>query len=191
MAGMAARNPKSTARDMLISMGVILVPVLLIVLFFTQSPDQEPETVDVAGTLARARAESPYPLLEAQGLGDDWTPVRVAFAADGQPWITSEPAVGDSWQVGYLSPDGIYFGVQQRNDGEAQFVSTVTRGATPVGGEVQAAGRTWERYESSDGRTRSLVSETDDVTSVVTADTDFMELEAFAGTLVEVEPDPN
>ncbi|SHJ73048.1 Protein of unknown function [Tessaracoccus bendigoensis DSM 12906] len=189
MTGMAAHNRKSTARDMFISMAVIMVPVLLIVWFFTQTTDHDPEAADIAGVLTRARAESPYPLLVAQGLGDDWTPVRVAFAKDGQPWITKDPAVGDSWQVGYLSPDGTYFGVQQRNDGGARFIASVTRDGAPVGGEVDAAGRSWERFESSDGRTRSLVSETDNVTSIVTADTDFLELEAFAATLAQVELD--
>ena len=185
-----ARNQNSRARDMIISMAVILVPVLLIVFFFTQPADQEREKADVAGMLTRAKAESPYPLLRSEGLGDDWTAVRVAWAKDGDPWITSEPADGDSWQVGYLSPDEIYYGVQQRNRDVARFIDTVTREGKPVGGEVELAGRTWERYESDDGRTRSLVSTTDDVTSVVTADTDFVELEAFAGTLVEVAPSP-
>lgn len=173
---------------MLISMGVILIPVVALVLFFTQPAEQKPQSVDVAGTLARARAESPFPLLEAQGLGDDWTAVRVAFARDGEPWITSEPAAGDSWQVGYLSPDEVYFGVQQRNDDESQFIDTVTRDGRAVGGSVEAAGREWQRYESKDGRTMSLVSETDEVTSVVSADTDFVALEAFASMLVAVGP---
>ena len=186
MAGMAAHNPKSRSRDMIISMSVILVPVLLLVFFFTRPAEQTPERVDVASMLERAQAEGSYPLLEAQELGEGWVPVRVAFAADGEAWITGEPADGDSWQVGYLSPDEIYFGVQQRNDNEAQFVDTVTRDGSAVGGEVEAVGRSWQRYESKDGRTRSLVSERDGVTSVISADTDFVQLEAFAAHLVEV-----
>ena len=173
---------------MIISMGVILIPVVLIVWFFTQPAEQKPASVDVAGTMERARAQSPYALLEAKGLGGDWTPIRVAFAKDGEPWITSEPATGDSWQVGYLSPDEIYFGVQQRNDDVVQFIASTTREGRAVGGAVEAAGRQWERYESKDGRTRSLVSKRDDVTSVVSADTDFLNLEAFASMLVAVEP---
>jgi len=174
---------------MVISLAVILVPVLLIVLFFTDSPDDRPEAVDIAPVLARAQAESAYPLLVAEGLDPAWTPARVAFAADGDTWIDSRPAVGDSWQVGYLSPEGIYFGVQQRNRSETSFIDDVTRDGVAMGGQVEAAGLTWERFESQDGRTRSLVSQGSDSTAVVTADTDFLELEAFASTLVRVAPE--
>lgn len=185
-----ARNQNSRARDMIISMAVILVPILVLVFVFTQPSEQKAERADVAGMLERATTESPYPLLVAEGLGDDWTPTRVAWAKDGTPFITSKPADGNSWQVGYLSPEAIYYGVQQRDRGAAAFVSSVTREGKDMGGGVEAAGRTWTRYESKDGRTRSLVSESGDVTSIVTADTDFVKLEAFAGTLAEVAPRP-
>ena len=173
---------------MIISMAVILVPVLLLVLFYARPGDQKVEEVSVAETFEVARAQSPYALLQAEGLGEGWSPVRVAWALDGNPWITNEPAEGDSWQVGYMSPDGVYHGVQQRNDNEARFIDATTREGRAVGGQVEFAGRTWDRYESEDGRTRSLVSEGDDDVAIVTADADFIELEAFAASLVEVAP---
>jgi hypothetical protein len=113
-----ARNPNTRSRDMFLSMAVIVVPVLLLVWFFSSPGEEEPQRVDVAAQLKRATVESPYPLLVAEGLGSGWVPVRAAWALEGQPWITGEPAEANSWQVGYLSPDGIYFGVQQR-DGSA------------------------------------------------------------------------
>ena len=186
---MAARNPKARTRDMVISLAVILIPVLLIVAFFSLPADDAPEAVDVAPVLARAQTASPYPLIVAEGLDAGWTPVRAAFAADGDAWIDSRPAVGDSWQVGYLSPEGTYFGVQQRNASETAFIDDITRDGVAMGGQVDAAGRTWERFESRDGRTRTLVSLGDDSTAVVAADTDFLELEAFAALLVQVVPD--
>lgn len=195
MAPMARSNPKSGARDMIISMAVILVPVLVLVLLFSAPGDADNPVgasatpkVDIPRVLEIAEAESPYPLLVAGGLDDGWIPLRVGWAQDGGTWITGEPAVGDSWQVGYLGPDGIYYGVQQRNAVAPAFITATTREGRAVGGEVDLVGRTWLRYESKDGRTRSLVSERDDSTAVVSADTDFMKLEAFTATLVEVGP---
>ena len=187
MAAMA-RNPNTRSRDMFLSMAVIVVPVLLLVWFFSSPGEEEPQRVDVAAQLKRATVESPYPLLVAEGLGSEWVPVRAAWALEGQPWITGEPAEANSWQVGYLSPDEVYFGLQQRDGAEVAFVRSATREGHAVGGEVEAAGRSWERYESSDGRTRSLVSEGEADTAVVAADADFVALEAFAATLTEVAP---
>ena len=185
MARMARRNPKNRSRDMVISMTVLLVPIALIVWWFTLNPEPKPEVVDVGATLTRAEAESPYPVLRAGDLGEGWAPVRVAWAKEGDQWITSEPAEGNWWQVGYLSPEEIYYGVQQRDGGAGAFVADTTRDGCPLGDAVELAGRTWERYESGDGRTRSLVHEDEVVTSIVTADTDFTALEAFAATLTE------
>lgn len=182
-----ARNPNSRSRDMVISMAVIVIPVLLLV-FFSSPGEEEPQRVDVAAQLKRATVESPYPLLVAEGLGEGWTPVRAAWATEGQPWITGEPAEANSWQVGYLSPDEIYFGLQQRDGAETAFVRAATREGHAVGGEVVAAGRSWERYESKDGRTSSLVSAGEADTAVIAADADFVALEAFAATLTEAAP---
>ncbi len=185
MARMARRNSAARPRDMVISMAVLLVPIALIVWWFTVTPDPRPEAVDVDATLTRAVAESPYPVLRAEGLGEGWLPVRVAWARQGDPWITNEPATGNWWQVGYLSPEEVYVGVQQRDGAVGDFVSATTREGRSLGGSVDVAGRSWELYESDDGRTRSLVHVADDVTSIVTADTDFTELETFAAALVE------
>lgn len=185
---MAPRNPRARSRDMVISMAVIMVPLLVIMWFFTSDPGEDVERVDVAPVLAKAQEESPYPLLVAEGLDEGWIPLRVAWAKDGQPWITSQPADGNSWQVGYLSPEQVYFGVQQRDDAVRAAVDTITRKGSVIGDEVQLIGRAWERYESQDGRTRSLVNIDGEVASIVTADAGFPELEAFASTLVEVAP---
>lgn len=198
MARMAARNPKSNARDMIISMAVILIPVILLVYFFSSPGDADDPMagdsaspkVNVAQTLEWATSEASFPLLYPAGLGEDWTPMRVGWAKDGNKWITGEAADGDSWQVGYLGPDEIYYGVQQRggSGSGSAFITTTTREGSAVGGEADLAGHTWARYESKDGRTRSLVSKEDDWVAIVSADTDFMSLEAFAATLVEAAP---
>ncbi|MCC2593557.1 DUF4245 domain-containing protein [Tessaracoccus sp. OS52] len=182
---MAGRNPNAKPRDMAISMLVLLVPIALIAWFFTMDPEPEVEAVDVAAVLATAEEESPYPVLRAVNLPEDWIPTRVAWAADGERWINGEPAVGNSWQLGYLAPNEIYVGLQQRDRSPLQFLEQVTREGRPEEGEVELAGREWERWVSLDGRTRSLVWRDGDLAAAVTGDTDFAQLEAFAGSLSE------
>lgn len=180
---MAGRNPNARARDMVISMAVILVPLALIAWLFTNDPDPQVEAVDVAPVLARAEAESPYPVLRAVALPADWTPVRVAWATDGNLWITDEPAVGNSWQLGYLAPNGVYLAVQQRDRAVESFVSDITQQGRRQGATTEVAGRTWEHWTSDDDRTRSLVWRDGDMVAVVSGNADFEQLDAFAGTL--------
>lgn len=177
----------SRTRDMVISMAVLLIPVFLIVALFTVPAEPHRPTANVASTLQKARAQSPYPLLVPERLGKGWTATRVAWARQGQRWITGEPATANSWQVGYLSPEGIYYGVQQRDAGASEFIAAVTREGLTIDGDVSASGRTWKRYESPDGRTRSLVNRHGRTVSIVTADTGFADLEAFASSLKAVE----
>ncbi len=183
MADMARPNAKSQSRDMIISMAVLLVPILVIVWLFTDNPEPQAEAVDVAPLLARAEAESPYAILRANNLPEPWKPVRVAWAADGENWMGGEPADGNSWLVGYLGPDGIYYGVQQKDRNERLFIADVTRDGEPTGETVQALDRSWEAYESEDGRTTSLVARDGDVVSIVAADTDLEAVEAFVTSL--------
>lgn len=180
---MAGRRQKSNVRDMALSMLVLLVPIVLIALFFTQNPEPSAEAVDVGPVLARAEAESPYPVLRAVNLPEGWVPTRVAWAKDGKPWIDSEPAVGDSWQLGYLAPNGIYVGLQQRNRAVDGFIRTMTRDGSAADEPVDVGGRTWERWTSQDDRTRSLVWRDRDMVAIVTGDAPFEQLEAFAGAL--------
>lgn len=180
-----ARNPNARSRDMIISLAVIAIPIVLIMALFTRTPEPDTEAIDLRPFLQRAQAESPYPVLIADGLGDGWLPLRASWAEKGKQWITADPALGNSWQVGYFSPEEIYYGVLQRDAAGVDLIRTATREGKEIGEPVTVGGREWARYESSDERTRSLVHEQGEVTTVVSADVPFTDLEAFASTLVE------
>ncbi len=169
---------------MVISMAVIMIPLLLISWIFTNDPAPTVERVEVAPVLAQAEENSPYPVLRTENLPDDWVPTRVAWAQDGGQWITDEPAVGNSWQLGYLAPNGIYVAVQQRDRGVESFVADVTQDGRREPEVSEVGGRTWERWLSRDEVTRSLVWRDGDMVAVVTGDTDYTQLEIFAGSLV-------
>ncbi len=184
MGAMAGRNSQARARDMVISMAVIMIPLLLITWVFTNDPEPAAEQVDVAPVLEQAEQNSPYPVLRATDLPAEWMPTRVAWAEDGNQWITGQPAVGNSWQLGYLAPNGIYVAVQQRDRGVGAFVADVTQDGRRESEVSEIAGRTWEHWISRDEISRSLVWRDGEMTAVVTGDTDYAQLEAFAGSLV-------
>lgn len=168
---------------MIISMVVLLVPLALITWLFTNNPKAEVVPVDVAPVLARAEKESPYPILRATNLPAEWVPTRVAWAADGDVWITETPAVGNSWQLGYLDPNGIYVAVQQRDRAVETFIADVTQEGRRQPEVTELAGRTWEHWVSGDDRTRSLVWRDGDMVAVVAGNSGFDQLDAFAGSL--------
>lgn len=164
-------------------MAVIVVPLLVVTWFFTQNPAEEVESVDPAPHVERAREQSPYPVLAPQGLPDGWVPLRVRWARDGEAWITGEPAVGNSWQLGYLNPDGVYIAVQQRDRSPQQFVDQLSRDGVRESEVSSLAGREWERWTSLDDRTRSLVWRDGQMVAVVTGDTSYEVLDTFAASL--------
>lgn len=184
MGVMAGKKPQARARDMVISLAVILIPLLLITWIFTNDPQPSVEPVDVAPVLEQAEQNSPYPILRATALPPEWVPVRVAWAEDGNQWITSVPAVGNSWQLGYLTPNGIYVAVQQRDRETSAFVAEVTQDGRRESEVSEIEGRTWEHWISRDEVSRSLVWRDGDMVAVVTGDTDYAQLDAFVGSLV-------
>lgn len=165
------------------SLAVILVPILIITVFFTRYLDDAPVTVvDYQPVLAQARADAPYPVLAPSGLASDWRPTRVSWLKVGDPGLNRVPSVRNLWQLGYLSPDNIYFGVAQGDLQPQSLIDDQSREGLPDG-DSQVKDATWKRLVSSDDRTRSLVLASPDVTTIVVGDTSYEDLETFAGTL--------
>lgn len=175
---MARQKRQASAGDMIRSLLVILVPLVIISFLFTRNVDDHPvEAVDPVPVLTQARAEAPYPVLAPANLPAEWVPTRVAWEPDGYDGAPPR----QFWQIGYLSPDRIYLAVNQSPDTDP-LVGPQTRDGVPDG--VSTIGDTaWERRVSADGRTRSLVLITKQVSTVIVGDTDYAALEAFAGTL--------
>lgn len=162
---------------MIRSLAVLLIPVLVITVLFTRDPEKQPgaEPVDWGPVHAQAVDQAEFPVLAPQNLPAEWTPVRVN-------WDPGERGRDQRWLIGWLSPQQIYFAVEQSNAATQPFVEDVTREGVTDGSST-VAGTTWQRYRSSDERTRALVRVDDQVTTVVVADSSYEALEAFAGTL--------
>lgn len=180
---MATPRPNPTVRDMIVAIAVLLVPVLLISWWFTRVPEPPVTVVDWRPLLADAQAASPYPVAHPEALPETWTCVRARWTPKGEAGVGGRPVPGNTWQLGFLTPERVYLGIDQRDDKPADLISSASRQGSPDGTST-VAGRTWARYVSADGRTRALVAEASGATVVLSGDVPYGQLEAFAATLV-------
>ena len=73
-----------------------------------------------------------------------------------QPGLDQKPAIGNTLQLGFLNPDQIYIGLDERDADPQGLIRDATRGGT-ADGESQLGGEPWQRFVSDDDRTRALV----------------------------------
>jgi hypothetical protein len=182
--GAVARNKKpANSGDMVRTLLVILVPLVIITVFFSRYLDDYPvRTVDWQPVLAQAREQAPYQVLAPKDLPSTWRPTQVTWVATGQPHLNDQASVRNLWQLGYLDPEDDFISVNQGDAQPDDFISDTTRDGV-VDGRSTVGDQSWVRYLSEDERTRSLVWSTPQVTTIVVGDTTYEALESFAGTL--------
>ncbi len=179
---MAARRPSPTVPQMLAAVAALLIPVVLIYLWFSRIPEPKATAVDWQPVVAQARAEAPFPVLAPKDLPDTWTAVRARWTPQGEPGLDQKPAIGNTLQLGFLNPDQIYIGLDERDADPQGLIRDATRGGT-ADGESQLGGEPWQRFVSDDDRTRALVRSGPDSAVVISGDLPYEALEAFATTL--------
>ena len=170
---------------MLVAMVVLFIPVILITQLFTKDPEPPINPIDWEPVAAQAAAEASYEVLAPTNLPDGWVATRARFIGVGKPQLGGDPAPGDTFQLGFLSPEQRYFALDQRDVAPEAFVVAVTRQGRPDG-ESSVGGEAWVRYVSEDDRTRSLVNQDADAVAIVSGDLPYEALEAFAATLEPV-----
>ena len=171
---------------MIRSMLIVLVPIMALIWLLTDDLRDYPyESVEWRPTLQTVRDAVDWPVQAPQGLpeGDNgWVPTRVSFIPVGDPVLDGSGSLRNHWRVGFLSPGEIYYEINQADDALQQFVQDVTRDGRQVG-EEPVGDQMWERWESADGRTRTLVLREGPTVTMVTADVEFVDLQQFAHTL--------
>lgn len=184
-----ARRRLGSMWDLGITLAVIMVPVVLLTLLMSRTPEGPPVTpVDWKPVAQKARAEAGWPVLTPAGLPEQgdraWTVTKANWVKTGEPALNGDPSPRNEWELGMLSPDKIMYAVEQGDGPAGPFVEEATRrGAVEQAREIQ--GRHWQLMNSPDGRTKSLVARDAEVTTVVSADTDVAHLEQFARTLTD------
>ncbi len=179
------RAPKrqATAGDMVRSLALILIPLVVITVFFTRNLADHPvNVVDYRAELATARQQAPYPVLAPTGLPTTWRATQAEWVPLGDQYLNDQPSVRNLWELGFLSPDEVFVSVNQGDEAPQDFIEDKTREGLPDGTST-LAGQSWERRISPDERTRALVRSSPEVTTIVVGDTSYEGLEAFASTL--------
>ena len=167
---------------MVMAVVILLLPVVLIYWWFSRIPEPQVTAVDWQPVVAAAKAESPYAIAVPASVPAGWTVVRARWTKVGQPGLNQQPAVGNTLQLGYLTTDRMYLGLDQRDTDSRGLIREVSKDAVSDGESV-IADVPWQRYVSPDGRTRLLVRTGDASTVVVSGDVAYSELETFAASL--------
>ena len=180
---MARAKKPATTGDMVRSLLVIIVPLLLITIVFTNVPRDHPvKVVDWVPVLATARKQAPFPVLAPASVPAGWRATQVSWAKQGGPGPTGRISPRNQWQLGFLDADDMYISLGQGDGDIADFLKQETRAGTPDG--TSALGdQTWDRLISPDERTRSLVRSDPAATAVVSGDVSYEALEAYARSL--------
>ena len=168
---------------MVLSLGVLLVPIMLIVWFFQRTPDRPTvQPVDATAAASAAQRQASFPVLVATGLPDGWVPVKATWTPKGGQLLGHGTAEADTWIVGYQTPDAVYLSVSQQAGSLPDFVTEMTAGADPDGTST-VAGQAWQRYRASSGQDRFLVRVTSRDTTIVGGAEPYGALETFLTTL--------
>lgn len=177
-----AKKP-STTSDLIRSLVVIIVPLVLITIFFTRNLEDHPvSVVDWQPVAAAARSEAPFPVLTPVNLPPGWRAVQATWVKTGEPYLNGDPSARNLWKLGFLTSDDVFIGLTQGDLRPDELVRDETREGVADGQSV-VSGQTWERFVSPDGRTRSLVQRDPEVTTVVSADLPYEALETYTGIL--------
>ncbi len=167
---------------MLVAVAALLIPVVLIYLWFSRIPEPEVRAVDWQPVVARAQAEAPYPVAVPRNLPADWVVVRARWTPLGEPGLDRKPAIGNTFQLGFLTSERIYLGLDQRDTDPRGLIRDAARDGV-ANGESMLGGVRWQRFVSRDDRTRALVRSDSDSTLVISGDVPYEALEAFAATI--------
>jgi hypothetical protein len=179
----ARTTRQATAGDLIRSLALIVIPLVVIAIIFTNVPDDHPvKEVDWKPVLATAQKQAPFEVLAPTNLPEGWRATRVNWVPQGRPYLNGEASPRNLWQIGFLSPDDVYIDLNQGDARPQELVDQQSREGSPDGNSV-IAGQTWQRLVSPDGRTRSLVLHGSSTTVVVSADLPYEALEAYASTL--------
>lgn len=174
------RRGFGSAGDMARSLGVVIAIVAVILVLVPHESGRTVTPVDWHPYFTRAAATAHFRVLAPKDVPATWT---CKFARTG-------PTPGGSayWQVGFVVPtqggDLHDIALSQSDGNEARLVRDQTHRGSVVGTE-QVAGRTWQRYERTEGSrvTRALVTHLPDSVVVVSgAPVDWSELEILAAT---------
>jgi uncharacterized protein DUF4245 len=110
----------------------------------------QPATVSYAADQAKLARLAPYPAVAPAGLPGSWRPVASGLTVGG-----ANGAGTVTWQLGFMTPDGLLASLEESNAAAAGFIRRMTNDGT-VRPAVVLNGQTWSRSDTPSRGQRSL-----------------------------------
>jgi Protein of unknown function (DUF4245) len=162
-----------TARDMTLSLIVLLIPLAVIVTLYRLRGGEDVVVVDPAPSIAQAQAAKLFPVAAPQGLSPDWRPISATFQ-------TSD-SVG-TLRVGYITPsDGALQLIESNEDARSLLARELGDQVRPQG-QVTVNGQLWQS-STVRGDERALVDTSSERTLMVVGRASLDELTVLAQSL--------
>jgi hypothetical protein len=179
----ASREPAAQAvaarlsrrpRDMILSVGLLLIVVFSLFGLYRCLGGDDTTAVDPRPAYAEARDAGAFPVLEPTGLADGWESVSAAY----QP-----QSGGAVLRVGWRTPaDGTMQLVESNVAPDILLTRELGADARPTGDVADINDRQWQVYEARDGD-RALVAQEAQRTIIVIGSASEDELRQFAAAL--------
>jgi len=166
-----SRRHGRTARDMVLSLVVLLIPVAIIVAFVWARGGDDVIVIDPGPTIAEAQAAHAFPVAVPDGLSSDWKPISSQYT-------TSD----NTLRIGYITPTGGAVQlVESSTPTDSMLISELGDDVRPTG--VVAAGNAqWNTYELHNGG-RAVVLAENGRTVIIVGNAQASELQQLAATL--------
>jgi hypothetical protein len=164
------KRSRGTARDITLSLIVLLVPLLVIVALFRLTGGEDPAVVDPSSAISQAQAANAFPVAAPRGLSAQWRPVSAAFrTGDG----------GAVLRIGYLTPDGGAVQLVESNEPVESLLRRELGDQIRPEGMVDVSGEPWQAYQARSDE-HALVSTDERLTIIVIGRAGPAELAALA-----------
>jgi len=178
---MANSRMKKTMRDMVLSLGVIVVPTAIITFFISHQPATPTQTIGSASfqtMLSAARSAEAFPVLAPVGLPGTWRATSENYTMPG--------TTAADWHIGYLVPANTYAEVEQTTEPVGEFLSDAQSDAADIA-NVQIDGATWQEYTgTTPAALKTVLVRTatgPEMTELVAGSASLADLELLAGSL--------
>lgn len=166
---------QGSVANMLRSLLVIGAIMALLVVMFPRIQPAAPD-VDVLETAQQVEQSTGWAISAPRDLPDGWVATRAQYLRSTDSLMT--------WRAGYQTPEGDYVALQETVDAtDAWVAQQVNR--SPLVGQVEVAGTSWDQYDRDGKIQRSLVRRggSGEITTVITGTASWEELQVLAESL--------
>ncbi len=165
-----ARHGRS-ARDMVLSLVVLLIPVAIIVAFVLARGGDDVVVTDPGPAIAEAQAAHAFPVAAPAGLASGWRPVSAQYT-------TSD----NTLRIGYITPTGGAVQlVESSQPSDSLLIAELGDDVRPTG-VVSAGSAQWNAYELHNGQ-RALVLPGNGRTLIILGNAEASELQQLAAAV--------